>query len=229
MRQVIKPHPLGRNMLTKLCKLCGREFEKDKRTSTKHFNEITVYCSRKCLDDSKLGNTFRRGKPHNNTWNKGKKGLQIAWNKGKGDYAKKLGFGKWMLGKKASLESRRKQSESQKRRVVEGKSNFYIDGRTPKNKAIRGSVEFKIWKDSVFRRDDYRCQECGARSGNGKKIYLHAHHIKPFAYYPELRFDINNGQTLCKECHKKTDSFAWKAIKNASKHSTQFHPSASPN
>ena len=201
-------------MLTKLCALCGKEFEKDRRTSVRHFNEITKYCSRTCLDRTKLGNTYRRGKPHNNIWNKGTKGLMpIPWNKGKGDYAKKLGFGKWMLGKKASFETRKKMSETMKRRVAEGKNNFYIDGRTPKNKRIRHSVEFKIWKDSIFRRDDYTCQDCGARSGNGKAVYLHAHHIKPFAYFPELRFDINNGQTLCKDCHKKTDTFAWKALR----------------
>jgi hypothetical protein len=86
-------------MLTKNCALCGKEFEKPVWVSLKNWNEIRKYCSRECLDNSKLGNTYRRGKPHNNIWNKGKKGLQVAWNKGNGEYAKKLGFGKWMKGR----------------------------------------------------------------------------------------------------------------------------------
>ncbi len=69
------------------------------------------------------------------------------------------------------------------------------------NQEIRASDEFKAWRIEIFERDDYTCQECGARNGNGSKIILHAHHVKPFAKFPELRFDLNNGQTLCKDCH----------------------------
>jgi len=36
---------------------------------------------------------------------------------------------------------------------------------------------------------------------------LEADHIKAFSEYPELIYDINNGRTLCKECHKKTDNY----------------------
>ena len=60
-----------------------------------------------------------------------------------------------------------------------------------------------MWRKAVFERDDYTCQMCGKRSGNGINVILHPHHIKRFADYPELRFDVNNGITLCKECHSK--------------------------
>jgi len=76
-------------------------------------------------------------------------------------------------------------------------------GIQPINLKIRASDEFKQWRTSVFERDGYTCQECGSRSRKGMAIILHAHHIKPFAKFPKLRFEIENGQTLCKDCHYK--------------------------
>lgn len=76
-------------------------------------------------------------------------------------------------------------------------------GVTNKNEAIRKSMEYKIWRKSVFERDDFTCQICKVRG-----VELQADHIKPFAYYPELRFDINNGRTLCKPCHMTTPTYS---------------------
>lgn len=69
-------------------------------------------------------------------------------------------------------------------------------GVTPEHERIRKSKIYKDWRISVFKRDNFKCQNCGY---TGNK--LEAHHVKPFALYPELRFDIDNGKTLCKECH----------------------------
>lgn len=69
------------------------------------------------------------------------------------------------------------------------------------NKRLRNTEEYKQWIKSVFERDDYTCQCCGAKNGQGKNVTLNAHHLKNFANYPELRLDINNGITLCSKCH----------------------------
>ncbi len=68
----------------------------------------------------------------------------------------------------------------------------------PKHMLIRQSIENRNWIKQIFERDKYTCQECGKVGG-----FLNAHHIKQFAYYPTLRFDLSNGITLCRECHNK--------------------------
>lgn len=67
---------------------------------------------------------------------------------------------------------------------------------------IRSSLEYKEWRKAVYARDDYTCRQCGARG-----VELNADHIKPFALFPELRFELSNGRTLCVPCHKKTPTY----------------------
>lgn len=63
--------------------------------------------------------------------------------------------------------------------------------------AERNMPEYIEWRSAVYERDGYTCQECGAQGE------LNAHHIKTWASHPELRFDVSNGVTLCKDCHAK--------------------------
>ena len=62
------------------------------------------------------------------------------------------------------------------------------------------------WHEEVFKRDNYTCQECGS------KKQLHAHHIIPVRCCPWLAVDIDNGITLCKDCHKNIDDVHRKMI-----------------
>lgn len=57
------------------------------------------------------------------------------------------------------------------------------------------------WRLAVFERDKYTCQLCDKKSGNGKKVVLNAHHIEEFAENEATRYDVDNGITLCVECH----------------------------
>ena len=59
------------------------------------------------------------------------------------------------------------------------------------------SLEYKKWRKTIFERDSYTCQICQEVGGK-----LVAHHIKGWAEYPALRYKIDNGITLCQECHK---------------------------
>lgn len=78
-----------------------------------------------------------------------------------------------------------------------GKDNpSWKGGITPVYKAIRNSIEYEEWRTKVFERDLYTCQMCGEIGG-----YLQADHIKKFSDYPELRFELSNGRTLCISCH----------------------------
>lgn len=56
------------------------------------------------------------------------------------------------------------------------------------------------WKSLRFlakRRDGFRCVECGAVD------HLEVDHIKPVRGWPELAFDLDNLQTLCRQCHSR--------------------------
>jgi predicted restriction endonuclease len=72
---------------------------------------------------------------------------------------------------------------------------------TASSKRDRNVMGYKKWRNAVFTRDNFRCQECGSKEN------LEAHHIKPFSVAPELMYIVENGLTLCHECHMKTDSY----------------------
>lgn len=78
-------------------------------------------------------------------------------------------------------------------------------GITSENELIRKSIEYRLWREAVFARDNFTCQECNIIGGK-----LQAHHIKPFSLFPELRLAIDNGITLCKSCHLLTDTYGSK-------------------
>lgn len=61
----------------------------------------------------------------------------------------------------------------------------------------RNNYAYRSWRGRVLKRDGFRCQQCGSTED------LNVHHIMPFAQYPELRFEVSNGITLCESCHKE--------------------------
>lgn len=105
-----------------------------------------------------------------------------------------------MTGKKHTLDARKKMSQSMRANSKKGAdSHSYKDGKLVERRGIRFSSKYKQWRFDVYLRDNFTCQKCGDNKGGN----LNAHHIKPFADYPELRFEVSNGLTLCENCHKE--------------------------
>lgn len=148
-----------------------------------------LFCSRSCAAKSRPGpGTYRKGK---------------HYGRMSDEHRLKIGLSK--LGKKRkpfSDEWKRKLAVS---RYKERNGNWR-GGITKQHLVIRTSRPYRLWKLAVFERDLYTCQECGITG-----VILEAHHIKSFSQYPELRFDVNNGLTLCKLCHLKTDNYGRKS------------------
>lgn len=102
----------------------------------------------------------------------------------------------------------RQRDHSRIGNFLRGPDHPLWEGKTSKLRQIRKSYRMILWRKAVFERDNYTCQMCNKRGG-----ILNADHIKPFAYCPELRFDISNGRTLCKSCHLTTDTYGGRAQK----------------
>jgi len=140
-----------------------------------------------------------------------KKGL-VPWNKGKpwSDEVKqkvsttKMGKPAWNKGLKSPWTSKRNSIDN---RLRKGDKHWNWKGGVSKERhLLMGQMEYKQWRSNVFSRDNWTCQTCQARG-----VYLEAHHIKSWSQYPELRYDLENGVTLCLPCHTLTDNYKAKA------------------
>lgn len=160
-----------------------------------------IFCSLKCRSNNQIGSLGfwygkKRSKETNEKISKSLKGRKSSMSE----------EGKKIASEKISKLFRGKPKPNQS-----GEKHYrWKGGVTPINEKIRRSIEYKNWHKAVMERDGYVCVIGGKKHGNK----VHADHIKPFAYFPELRFELSNGRTLCVECHRKTDTWGHKAIKN---------------
>jgi len=120
-------------------------------------------------------------------WNKGTKGVMIAWNK----------------GVPMSEKTKEKISISRIGKYMGEEHWKWIKNRNELKRAEaseeRRSPAYKYWRKQVYERDGHKCKinnnDCSGR--------IEAHHILGFAQYPELRYEVNNGITLCHFHHPK--------------------------
>jgi 5-methylcytosine-specific restriction endonuclease McrA len=120
------------------------------------------------------------------------------------------------------IESKRKNGSlyhtKERTDKIQSARKIYYDtiGRSSKIRdLIEGTIQYKNWHKLILFRDKFRCIQCGS------KINIQVHHKIPLDHFIRVGnfdiawilsfsnlFDINNGETLCKKCHSKTDSYA---------------------
>ncbi len=164
---------------------------------------------------------YLRTKKHGRKISKALKGKPKPWQKGKSFFE----------GKIHTEKTKEKISESRKGKCL-GNTNGFKKGNIPWNKIgdgitplyirIKTSAEYKKWRGEIFKRDDYTCQICGSRNGNGKKIVLNIDHypttfsqivkennIKSIddAIFCSRLWNLVENRTLCEDCHKETPTY----------------------
>lgn len=153
-------------------------------------------------------------------WNKGKKLSKEqcqamserlkgkpAWNKGKSNYwAKAEKNCNWKGGPPHCIDCNKLLANRKAKRCHpcsaknnRGPLHYKWKGNQTEVQIVRSSAEYKKWHREVLKRDFYRCRSCGAKP---KK--LEVHHIVPFKESKELRMEVQNGITLCHDCHNET-------------------------
>lgn len=148
-----------------------------------------------------------------------------AWNKGKIGVCSSETLIKMSQASKGRLHSeewKRQMSKKMKGRISpmlekhqneefkamvsllhRGENNVnWKGGVTTENEKVRKSPSYKLWRKTVMERDNFTCVSCGQVGGK-----LNADHIKPFSIFENLRFAVDNGRTLCIDCHRKTDTW----------------------
>ncbi len=156
--------------------------------------------TRRKMSEKRLGKKFSEEHKRNlSIANTGKK--RSAETRKKLSEVKK-GKTSTFLGKHHSQESKlklRMAHQGKKCPWLAGKNNHkWNGGVTTKIHKIRTSLEYDLWREAVFIRDDFTCVKYKIKGGK-----LRAHHILNFAEYEDLRFDINNGITLSDKAHKE--------------------------
>ena len=156
----------------------------------------------------KKGHEVNVGRKHNKEWNdnigKSNKG-RISPMKGKRmPESAKTAIGNALRGKPALK--------------IRGDKHYnWKNGRSKLQKIVRHLVEYKNWRDGVFKRDNFTCQKCGQWGGKLNADHypmpfwkiLDKHNIKTVeqALNCKKLWDLSNGRTLCFECHCKTREF----------------------
>ena len=198
----------------KKCETCSEIFYKNKYTTFKKWPH-RKFCSSKCslakAQKDRIGTKLSKewceklSKAHmgQESWNKGTKTKLNCFFCKKDFYPRN---GKIKNVKFCSLQCSGKSQRFKSRYANRGENHHnWKGGVTNENEKIRRSVEYKKWRYEVLERDEHKCVNCGSEEN------IWVDHIKPFHLYVDLRFDVNNGRALCRDCDKE---IGWSLFKD---------------
>lgn len=157
------------------CPVCGKLFYARRKH---HPNQIRRYCSSECFYQTR----------------------RLAWPSRACAVCGAVFFASPSAMPYRSCCSKACNKSIRSSRQLGAKNHNWQGGKTDANSALRNRPEYKAWRDSVYKRDNFTCQMC-KRRGGGRRHPLNAHHIKPLSQYPELALVPANGVTLCESCH----------------------------
>lgn len=101
------------------------------------------------------------------------------------------------IGSKHSLETIEKMKLSHPKGE---KSPYWISDRTLLKKSNRrNDPAYSEWRRNVWKRDNFKCKIAN-RDCDGR---IETHHILGWSSFPELRYQVNNGITLCHAHHPR--------------------------
>ena len=183
-----------------------RKLQKDPRLGTHHSEEskrkiseakkgIPINVGRKFTDETKLKMSLAKKGKKLSEEHKRKIGLKSIGNN----------YGRALKGKKQSEESKLKRSLALRGRFMGIESSGWKGGVSPANMKARQCAEYQSWKKKVYKRDNHHCRNCDSDSN------LIAHHLLSFSKFPQFRFDLWNGITVCRKCHGEIHSQIRKA------------------
>lgn len=173
----------------KKCEICNKLFSHtEKRISIKVFLKVR-FCSLKCRGKWRKKNFTGKNNPN---WKGGisncencKRKLAARYGKRGVRYCKRCWF-----------YFRRNENH-----------HNWQGGITKLRKNNRNRRKLRIWKREVLKQGNYKCLWCK------RKKDLEIDHIKLYSLFPKLRYKLSNGRILCKNCHKKTNTWGAKLIK----------------
>ena len=221
-------------MVSKTCLKCNTVFTRPKRLGFKLWSK-RVFCNRQCADFAKKGATVSKRTTKN--CQNCDKPFEVLPHRIKAKFCSQSCLAKskigengknWQGGKPECLDCKvtlvgykQKRCRSCSNIFRSGENNSaWKGGITPLVRSIRTMMKYNEWRKSVYERDNYTCQECKLVG-----VALNADHIKPFSKMVRQSkvssikeagacrelWDIDNGRTLCVDCHKKTDTFGYKS------------------